>query len=196
MDMDEYTSWKEALLRLPSKTFFDLMRLYLGEIKTPFNKQRLVEKLTGFLSKPSTQAIIVKGIDRIDAMILAAVHILPMASKDTLLSFLSSESAIPARLVNLEERLLLYRTDYTGNSMTTAKVYCINPLLYKAIEPLLDSTALFLPEYTSQVQTAIMPCDDITLIGLYTFFLKETSVLKADGTFKQRIEKQLQTVFQ
>ena len=100
MDMDEYTSWKEALLRLPSKTFFDLMRLYLGEIKTPFNKQRLVEKLTGFLSKPSTQAIIVKGIDRIDAMILAAVHILPMASKDTLLSFLSSESAIPARLVN------------------------------------------------------------------------------------------------
>lgn len=196
MDIDEYTSWKEALLRLPSKTFFDLMRLYLGEIKTPFNKQRLVEKLTGFLSKPGTQAIIVKSLDRIDSMILTAVYILPIASKDILISFFSSESAIPARLINLEERLLLYRTDYVSNSIATVKVYRINPLLYKAIEPQLDSAALFRPEYISQAQTGTTLCDDMVLIGLYTFFLKEPAVLKTGGAFKQKIEKQLTTVFQ
>jgi len=51
MKMNGYKDWKEAMLRLPERTFFVLMRLYLGEIKTPFNKQRLVESLGGFLSK-------------------------------------------------------------------------------------------------------------------------------------------------
>ena len=81
MNTDSYDDWKEALLRLPDRTFFDLMRLYLGEIKTPFNKQRLVEKLAGFLSKPEVQRIIVKSLDSLDILILTAVYCLPVTTR-------------------------------------------------------------------------------------------------------------------
>jgi hypothetical protein len=37
--------WRGALLTLGDGPFFDLMRSYLGDIRTPFNKQRLVEDL-------------------------------------------------------------------------------------------------------------------------------------------------------
>lgn len=36
MDRKAYLEWQEALLRLPDQIFFDLLRLYLGDIKTPF----------------------------------------------------------------------------------------------------------------------------------------------------------------
>ena len=70
MVINGYKDWKEAMLRLPERTFFVLMRLYLGEIKTPFNKQRLVEKIGGFLSKPDTQQAIIESLDRLDILIL------------------------------------------------------------------------------------------------------------------------------
>lgn len=172
------------------------MRLYLGGIKTPFNKQRLVEKLTGFLSKPDTQTIIVNSLDSIDLTILSAVHILPMANKSTVFSFLTSIPCVPARLVNLEERLLLYQTNEEYSTIPSVKVYRINPLLAQAVAPYLDSAALFEPHRIGIPQSGATLCDDMVLIGLYTFFLKETAVLKTDGTFKQRIVKQLQTIFQ
>ena len=31
--------WRNALTKLPDNHFFELMRIYLGEIKTPYKKQ-------------------------------------------------------------------------------------------------------------------------------------------------------------
>lgn len=195
MNADDYREWTEAVLRLPERTFFNLMRLYLGEIKTPFNKQRLVERLIGFLSKEETQQIIVKGLDELDLPVLTAVHILPITTRGALRIFLSSESSLHTRLTNMEERLLLYRTnEYEDDGVR--ECYKINPFLYKIITPLLDAHGLFLPQGYSEPQTKETLCDDIVLAGLYTFLLKETSVLKANGSFKIRTEKLLKAVFQ
>ena len=81
MKINGYQDWKEAMLQLPERTFFLLMRLYLGEIKTPFNKQRLVESLGGFLSKTETQRTMIESLDRLDLLILTAVHTLPMPNR-------------------------------------------------------------------------------------------------------------------
>ena len=184
------------MLQLPERTFFLLMRLYLGEIKTPFNKQRLVESLGGFLSKTETQRTMIESLDRLDLLILTAVHTLPMPNRGALLIFLSSETALQTRLTNLEERLILYRSCYTDDYDRVVNNYTINPFLYKSVEPLLDSHALFLPQQEQEPQSEATLCDDIVLAGLYTFFLKETDVLKMDGAFKIRAEKQLKAVFQ
>mgnify|MGYP006925839147 CR=1 FL=1 len=184
------------MLQLPERTFFLLMRLYLGEIKTPFNKQRLVENLGGFLSKAETQQTMVESLDRLDILILTAVYMLPTPNRGSLQIFLSSEPALQTRLINLEERLILYRDYYYDDYDRLINNYCINPFLKKAIEPLLDLASLFLPQLKGEPQSGATLCDDIVLAGLYTFFLKETDVLKMDGAFKIRAEKQLKAVFQ
>ena len=196
MNPDGYKDWQEALLRLPSRTFFDLMRLYLGEIKTPFNKQRLLESLSGFLSKADTQHIVVKSLDRLDVLILTALCTLPITTRNALRLFFSSELSLQRRLINLEERLLIYRSSYQDEDGLPVKNYRINPLLYKALEPLLDSKLLFLAQGTGELQTEATVCDDIALAGLYSFFLKENSALKTNGTFKAKVEKQLKVIFQ
>ena len=49
MVKNEIASWREYFLRLDDKQFLTLMRLYLGEIKTPYNKQNLIESLESIL---------------------------------------------------------------------------------------------------------------------------------------------------
>ena len=50
--------WRECLTTLPDAIFFELMRLYLGEIKTPYNKQNLIQQLGAFLHKEQVQKTI------------------------------------------------------------------------------------------------------------------------------------------
>ena len=47
----DISRWQEAIASLPDKQFFNTMRLYLGEIKTPYNKQRLTEQLASFIRR-------------------------------------------------------------------------------------------------------------------------------------------------
>lgn len=53
MDDARYAEWSASLVQLPDTHFFDLMRLYLGVLKTPFHKQRLVQQLSAFLDRKS-----------------------------------------------------------------------------------------------------------------------------------------------
>lgn len=194
--MDSYNDWQEALLQLPERFFFGLMRLYLGEIKTPFNKQHLIERLGAFLLHADTQRTIVGSLDRLDILILTAVHTLPETTRAALVLFLSSETSLQTRLTNLEQRLVLYCSSRLDEQEKVEKAYHINPLLYAAIEPLLDSRSLFLPQRKGELKNGALLCNDIVLAGLYSFFLKEVDVFKIDGSFKMKIEKQLKAIFE
>ena len=68
--------WKEAVLGLSDKRFFDLMRLYLGPVKTPFNKQRLTDALAAFLRRPAVRENILAGLDTLDLRLISAVRFL------------------------------------------------------------------------------------------------------------------------
>ena len=35
--------WRESFSILPDDYFFEIVRMYLGEVKTPYNKQKLIE---------------------------------------------------------------------------------------------------------------------------------------------------------
>ncbi|MBQ9238398.1 MAG: hypothetical protein IJ191_03670 [Treponema sp.] len=56
----ESTLWRENLEALPNEIFLHLMQLYLHEIKTPYNKSRLIEQLQGFLQQPNNQKILLR----------------------------------------------------------------------------------------------------------------------------------------
>lgn len=61
MSPNDVIAWRETLVCLSDQHFFDLMRMYLGEIKTPFNKQRLIQDLSAFLRKPENRSRIFRS---------------------------------------------------------------------------------------------------------------------------------------
>ena len=55
--------WQEYIAALPEKQFFSIMRLYLGEIKTPYNKHKLISQLAGFIHNEENSQTIISLLD-------------------------------------------------------------------------------------------------------------------------------------
>ena len=43
--------WRESLATMPDERFFEIIRIYLGEIHTPFKKDRLIEQLSSISAR-------------------------------------------------------------------------------------------------------------------------------------------------
>ena len=67
--------WRESLTKLSDQQFFDLLRMYIGEIKTPYNKQNLIEQMSSVLRKEENKQKILSLLDYQDRLILAALHV-------------------------------------------------------------------------------------------------------------------------
>ncbi len=139
--MRDLEGWKRALVTLPGDGFLALIRNYLGEIRTPYNKQDLIRQLAAFLADNAVQDRIVALIDSREALVLTALMLLGPVSLESLCLVFAGRIGLLAlgeMLANLEERLLVYR------ERTEVPLVAVNPLL----EPLLrsrvfDSGALF-----------------------------------------------------
>ena len=66
---DSVAFWKSAFVTLPDSAFFDIVRNYLGDVSTPFNKHRLFDRLVSFLKKRETVRRIISLIDSDDALV-------------------------------------------------------------------------------------------------------------------------------
>ena len=133
-------AWRESLITLNDTHFFELLRMYLGEIKTPYNKQKLIEDLSAFLRKDENAQMIVRLLSPNDILILSAIKILNLPTQEKLSQFFSTDfsfAELYERLLNLEERLLIYRK--TENKQIR---FVLNPLLEPKIEPLLSVSVL------------------------------------------------------
>lgn len=111
MVKNEIASWREYFLRLEDKQFFTLMRLYLGELKTPYNKQKLTESLEGFLRKEETKKNILSLLSDLDIQILCAIKFIPGATLSKLQDFFKDEifcEMLEESLRQLKARLLVY----------------------------------------------------------------------------------------
>lgn len=194
MNPKDVVEWRESIVKLPDHQFFDLIQLYLGKIKTPFNKQRLAEQLSAFLRKSAIQEKIAESLDSYDILILKAVSEIPNPTQSVLSIFFSkkiSYSELSEKLLNAEERLLLYRVQNNDGD----KIYKINPILQKIIEPFLSTNLFFMPEKIGQVKSKEININDTALAGLYSFCIHNESVLKNDGSFKKKYEDLIKEVF-
>ena len=101
--------WRESFLFLEENHFFEIMKMYLGEIKTPYNKQKLIANLEGFLHKKENLVAIKSFLSDDELEIISAVVFIPDVTEEKLSSFFKNTftySFLYEKLLNLEERLL------------------------------------------------------------------------------------------
>jgi hypothetical protein len=123
--------WKNSLLALPDRNFFDLVRNYLGRAETPYNKQKMIKGLEQFLAKPEVQERIASLVTPPEAAILSVVHFRQGASLEELASAFRDRyrpREFDAILRNLRERLLVF-TVRDGGELK----YMITPALKRIL---------------------------------------------------------------
>ena len=196
MNDTEILRWQEAISSLPDKQFFNTMRLYLGEIKTPYNKQRLTQQLAAFIKREENLTSLLTLIDSFDVTILTAISLIPNPTQQTLIEFFRTEYPVTdlyAEIINLTERLLIY----TETSPETGKEFIrINPLIRENLQPYLDTRLIF-PEYT----VSHLSNEDVfeispNLLAAFITYIRIRGIsCKADGTIKKNDKTRLSEIF-
>ena len=193
---NDINRWQEAISSLPDKQFFNTMRLYLGEIKTPYNKQRLTEQLASFIRREENLQSLLTLMDSFDVEILTALSLIPKASQETLVQFFSGTYAVTelyAEIINLTERLLIYSDK---DELSGRDFLAINPLLRDSLSPYLDSKIIF-PDF----QAATLSTDDTfvlspNLLSAFISYIKIRGIsCKSDGTIKKNDKNRLAEIF-
>ena len=134
MVKNEIESWREYFLRLSDKQFLTLMRLYLGKVKTPYNKQKLIENLEAFLRREETKKNILALLSDADTQVLCAIKFIPGATLSKLQEFFKAElfcEALEDILRELKARLLIYEQPVAYG---LSKALKINPFLAPALD--------------------------------------------------------------
>jgi hypothetical protein len=187
--------WKSALLTLPDSSYFELMRSVFGNIKTPFNKQRLVNDLAAFLSRREIQDAIAAYIDDTDAKVITAIAALKEPVPGELETFFAGEytyAELHGILLNLEERLIMYRFQEKGFYHLA-----LNPILETVLLPFAERKGALW--YSKEMgaensggrftgNSAALPIkDDRILASLFAFIADEKDVFKAEGGIRKKI---------
>lgn len=196
MNENTINLWADAITALPEKQFFNMMRLYLGEIKTPYNKQRLTQQLAVFIKKPENVANLISLLDDFDLHVLTAISLLSNVTQETLTEFFSNKYSLVelySKIVNLKERLIIYTSKHP---VTNKDIIYINPLLLEGLKPYLDINLLFPKETIASFST-----DDVFILSpnfltAFISFLKIRKLLcKADGNLKKNDITKIEEIF-
>lgn len=188
--------WQEAVLELPESNFFELMRLYIGEIKTPYNKQKLIEQLASFIHNAENQKHIIDLLDAFDINILTAIYYTENPTKDTLCDFFTGEygySEVLFQLSNLTSRLVLFKQT---DKYSSKQYYRINPLLLDKLLPVISLSNILVSN-----PVALVSYDDSFFISpnflaAFISYLNTTGIsCKNDGIIKKTDMTKIEQVF-
>ena len=177
--------WKSAIMNLPY--FFDLAQSIFGTIKTPYNKQRLMDDLLAFLSRDDIRKTISLYIDEEDQKLITAVVLLDNPSQAELEDFFLGEKnpiVLKGLILNLEERLIFFRF----NDDRGTQRYALNPVLEPILSPLtLQKEILFSFEAADPNDTLdnIPVIDDRALGALFAFIFNEEDFFRGDEIRKK-----------
>lgn len=187
--------WRESVATLPDGQFFELMRMYLGGLSSPFNKQKLIEELGAFLRNEENRRKIASLLDRGDIQVVAAVRCIGGATVEKLAQFFDGEMTheeICGRASNLEERLVLYRRR-DGSERTEL---CVNPHLDDVLEPLaVRSVLLGGGNVASPAPAGGFRLSPELMAAFVSFVHSNPDLCKADGSFKKRALSEMESVF-
>jgi len=138
--------WQDYVTALSDKDFSSLMHLYLGDFKTPYNKQRLIEQLASFLREKNNLSNMLLLLDEDDLAVLSAVRYLPSPNRRRLIRFFKNHRTIvqPAQLIdNLVSRQWIFPEASPFARSAEEENYRLNPLLVNDIENRLSHGRLF-----------------------------------------------------
>lgn len=196
MNNSEISRWSECMASLPDKQFFNIIRLYLGEVKTPYNKQRLVSQLASFIRNESNLQHLVAYLDEFDIQVLTAISIIPRVTQEILLDFFTGTydgSELFGEIINLKERLIIYgeKDEYSSK-----QYLFINPFLHETLQSFLKIGNILKPGncvyYSMEDSFAISPN---FLAAFISYFKIRGISCKADGTIKKFDLNHLEEIF-
>ncbi|MCL2006955.1 MAG: hypothetical protein FWG77_02615 [Treponema sp.] len=192
--------WKSALMTLPESSFFELLRSVLGNIKTPFNKQRLLNDLVALLQKTDIKKVIKAYVDEQDQKIIAAIALLEEPNARDLEDFFAGEftgAELNALLINLEERFILYRYKHEGIQRLS-----LNPVLIEVLNPLTKHTHSILPcndidptELSAAPVYGDTYLDKRGLAGLFAYIQSIDEVFRAEGVIRRKVIEEGKKLF-
>ncbi|MDA3938390.1 MAG: hypothetical protein PF693_03645 [Spirochaetia bacterium] len=184
--------WKKVMVALPDDEFFAIMRNYLGKLKTPFNKHTLIDDLADFLLREETENRILSLIDQEDALILTSINFLTGTDIHELHEFLGSDRSfmsIHHILLNLEERLLIYRDSDSGR----IKISPLFENLFK--KKVFDSNLLFPSIDCNDNKFPELWFTDSLITAFISYIYKTPDILKLDGTIKKKAQDEINYIF-
>lgn len=213
--------WRESMSVMDEEMFFDIMRMYLGELKTPYNKQKLIEGLSSFLRKKENRDTLVSLLGSGDLKILTLVKNIRSCTAKKILTFMEGKVQNPRflndlneHLINLQERLILY--SFTDKDSGTKELR-INPMLEDDLLPLLQTEILFeqsgqelnagqdsqseknsLQEKSQQPLLPQSACSlsPQFLASFCSFAISHPDLCKNDGSLKKHSLTEMQEVFE
>ena len=193
--MNSMNHWADAFEAMPEEQFFKLIRLYLGEVQTPYNRQRLISQLASFIKNAENTQSILSYLDKKDITFLTAIYLIPNVSQQTLLDFFSGIgiSDFYTTLSNLSERLIIYSTKdkYSDNVC-----YHINPILFEPLKPYLSIESIF-PEHKIEnhfVEDSF--CLSQNFLAAFISYIRINKIgCKNDGTIKKNDFTKLEEIF-
>lgn len=185
--VEKVLAWRKYIATLEEEEFFDIIRIYLGEVRTPYNKQDLVEDLSAFLRKNENKDGIIRLLSGIDLKILTAIRFIPGADAKKVAGFFSSSMSqkhVEAHIDNLMQRLIIFCMEAEGKG---GKRLCLNPLLEEKLLEMLDIDML-LPSYQKQLDMSAMPdvLDEGKTAAMMSYVLAHPDLCKANGDFKKK----------
>ena len=195
----EIDHWKASLLTVADEPFFDLVRNYLGPISSPYHKPQLVDQLAAFLRREDVQNAIVDSLSTADRELLAAVDLFDShASVGRLMSVYSRGTNtldLHHRLVNLEDRLLIYREHKSGSvflnpvvapALRKAGIGLLDLIQFELIEPVGLAPDGSGPPDGAGRPDAPVPIDETAFFGVLCLVCESSNLLKQDGTLRKR----------
>ena len=181
---------------MPDERFFEIIRIYLGEIHTPFNKDRLIEQLSSIFRKEQTKKTITAFLSEFDIKMLSAISIVPSATQEKLAEFFSGEhslSDIYSELLNLNERLLIYSY---RDSETNSSVIAVNPLLEEVLSPFIGVSHLFRrPECISRNLDVHFSLSPLFLASFISYIESYPDLCRNDLSIKKKDIERLGKIF-
>lgn len=172
-------------------------KTFLGNIKTPYNKQNLTEKLAGFFFNRENQKRIFTLLDEVDFKILSFVNSIVKPNikdvelffKDTKIGFYESVNSCE----NLVERLVLLK-NYDED--TKKSYFVINPILEDLLNPYLcEKIPVENSEIYEKVENSQFFVTPQFLAAVICFVQEFPEMCKINGEIKKKNKEQIMEIF-
>ena len=189
--------WQESMVLMNEVSFFELMRSYLGQILTPYNKKKLIEELSAFMKNSENREKMLLMLSTQDKELLSAINFITDCTADKLTSFFSDEftqKELYEKLSNLEERLFIFSH---LDERSGKKIISITPYLTDLLKDVLKMSYI-IPKAKVVSENTNKPTLFVTsqlIASLLSFVQDNSDLFKQDGTFKKKTLEIIETVF-
>lgn len=187
--------WRETMATLNDERFFEIMRVYIGEIQTPYNKDNLIEQISSILRKEQNKKRIISYLSDFDIKILSVIFSVKEPTKDKITDFFKNEyplSEIYSALLNLTERLIIY--SYKNEVMEN--IISINPLLEDTLKPF-ASIKILLPSpcYAEHNFDSPFSLSPQFIAAFISYIYENPEMCKNNSQLKKKDLERLELIF-